>query len=217
MQPKHVISLGLFGVALGLGATPASSQDLTFSTQVADSAQTTPTPAAPSAAPAESGGEAPYLAIVHDGIRKIVVRDTDAAIALLRQAVEAEPNRPEAYCHLGDAQRIADQLDEAVAAYESCTRFAESAGDERLKRMGIVGQATTLETVPTRQDEAKTLFQQLLNGGPNDPAKLLGSTRIEAIDKVEALNLSYTPVRERIAAREAKNAAEAEEKAKKKK
>jgi tetratricopeptide (TPR) repeat protein len=163
-----------------------------------------PTPAAkpPAARPSTSKVAASYTEMDLAGVRKIVIRDFDGAIAQLRAAAEKEPARPEAFCHLGDAQLEKSDLSEARIAFQSCARFAQASRDDHFLAVALAGEARVLglEGKPKEEREA---WQKLATVVSDEPGRALGQGRVKALDAVLALDADYEAVRRRSADRKA--------------
>ncbi len=167
-----------------------------------------PTPAPPPAAtppaarPSTPKVAASYTEMDLAGVRKIVIRDFDGAIAQLRAAAEKEPARPEAFCHLGDAQLEKADLSEARIAFQSCARFAQASRDDHFLAVALTGEARVLGLEGKRKEEREA-WQKLATAVSDEPGRALGQGRVKALDAVLALDADYEAVRRRIADRKA--------------
>jgi tetratricopeptide (TPR) repeat protein len=161
--------------------------------------ETVESAAAPEAPPtlAES-----YDARVLYGLRQVVLRDFEGALATLRAAAQAEPGLPAAYCHLGAAQFEKGDLAEARAAYESCARFARLGSVGRYMSLAYVGLARAVERAEdTSPSERRDAWLRARDGAADDPTRALATARIRGYEAVLAREAAYVPVRERCAAR----------------
>jgi hypothetical protein len=228
----RVRAMGGAGLRLGLAlwlagglasAAPAAAQDI-WATPPETSSQTSPPPS-PAAAPAqepsgdaEQAAPAPVAPVILEpnatyaervlaGLRQIVARDFDGAIATLRAAAQAEPSAPLAFCHLGDAQLGKADWPEARAAYETCARFAALAKDGRALTLAAVGAARVSELSQQSATERRDAYLRLEAGASDSAAKVMAATRRATLDGLVALEADYAPVRKRIAEREAAKAA----------
>lgn len=171
-------------------------------------------PALPVAAQAAQTGSAPaspeYLAALGRGLTASRAGDRGGAIAAFRAAVQIAPSRPEAVCHLAEAQRASGDLAAALEGYQACARVARAASDARWTARGLHGIASTLERTPERIDEARAAWQEYVrfaDGAASVASPAVGRARITAIDQVIELERVTAEVRQRIAAREAQRAA----------
>jgi tetratricopeptide (TPR) repeat protein len=215
-----------FALLLGLGGSvaPAAAQDIWGTPDPAQPA-TQPVapatqPAAPATepaaqpAPAEAPAPAPqrfetvaleahtYEARVLLGLRQIVLRDFDGALATFRRAAQLEPSSPAAFCHLGDAQLEKGDLAEARAAYETCARFAGVASDARFTTLALVGQARVLERSKVELKEVRDGWLRARDGAGDERGKKMAGERLAMYDAALAREASYAPVRRRIVERE---------------
>jgi tetratricopeptide (TPR) repeat protein len=172
-------------------------------------AQPTPAPAQPAPAePAKQRFETvaleaqTYDARVLLGVRQIVLRDFDGALATLRRAAQLEPNSPAAFCHLGDAQLERNDLPEAKAAYETCQRFAGVAAEEHYATLALVGLARTLERTKAEPKELRDAWSRVREGTGEERARALAADRIEKYDAAIAREAAYAGVRRRIVERD---------------
>lgn len=185
------------GLGLALCAGSASAQDVWA------------TPGAPggvdvsTAAPAvvlEPEAPATYDAAVLLGTRKIVLRDFEAALKVLREAASRSASRPEAYCRLGDAQLASQDVPEARAAYETCLRFAKTEQNSRHLVLSLVGIARTFERENKTQEE-RAAWQRVATTEGDEAARALAEGRLAVLDAVLKQKEAYVVVRERISER----------------
>lgn len=201
-------------LGLGVGVAPAAAQDIWGTPQPGQPA----TPATPAPEPAPAAPEAPapapqrfetvaleahtYEARLLLGLRQIVLRDFDGALATFRRAAQLEPNAPAAFCHLGDAQLEKGDLAEARAAYETCARFAGVASDARYTTLALVGQARVLERSKVELKEVRDGWLRARDGAGDERGKKMAGERLAMYDAALAREESYAPVRRRIVERE---------------
>ncbi len=178
---------------------------------MAASAQDTGAAPVTTAAPAEakSGAESEtpggrYAERVLGGLRQIVLRDFDGALATLRAAAQLEPASPAAFCHLGDAQLGKENWAEARAAYESCARFATLAKDARYATLAAVGNARTAELSKASLTERRDAYLRLSAATSDGPAKAMAQERLGVLEALLANEPAYVEVQKRIAERAAK-------------
>ena len=185
------------GLGLALCAGSASAQDVWA------------TPGAPggvdvsTVAPAvvlEAGAPASYDAAVLLGTRKIVLRDFEAALKVLREAASRSASRPEAYCRLGDAQLASQDVPEARAAYETCLRFAKTEQHAHQLALALIGLARSFEQEHKTQEE-RDAWQRVVTSAKDESAQALAQARIAVLDVVLKQQESYIEVRARIAER----------------
>jgi tetratricopeptide (TPR) repeat protein len=143
-----------------------------------------------------------YEARVLLGLRQIVLRDFDGAVATFRRAAQLEPNSPAAFCHLGDVQLERNYLPEAKAAFESCQRFAGVAADERYVTLALVGLARTFERTKGEQKELRDAWARARDGTEDELAKRMASDRVEKYDAAIAREAAHVAVRRRIVERD---------------
>ncbi len=91
---------------------------------------------------------------VYRGVWQLFDRRYEAAIALLREAYELEPNVFLAPFFLGDAYRFTNRPDQARTAYDSAL---ESMG----RRPLILGRIAALHAELNQQDEARSIIAEL--------------------------------------------------------
>jgi hypothetical protein len=165
------------------------------------------TPEAPASLPAVSVPEldpnGSYSERVLAGLRQIVLRDFDGAIATLRGAAQLEPAAARAFCHLGDAQLGKADWAEAKAAYETCARFAGLAKDPRHTTLAAVGMARVAELSQQSLAERRDAYVRLEAGTSDVAAKTMAAARLAALDGLVAMDADYVQVRKRIADRAA--------------
>jgi len=203
MHPRLHRTHGLLLVlGASLATTPGVAQDTTHeAVSTADASAEEATAAAASAEEATAAGasdgagggiEGRYAAQVFAGVQATVRRDSASALESLRAAAALLPDRPEAYCRTGDAQRMAGSLVEAVLAYESCSRFAYAAEDLAHGDLGRVGQGITLERIPGRADEARAVYSRLLTDSRREAVVALAEARLRAMDDRVCYGLGFT-------------------------
>lgn len=209
------------GLLAALAGPPASAQDI-WGTQPAPERSTpaaaprTPrtaqvpeaaTPEAPASLPPvvvpELDPNGSYSERILAGLRQIVLRDFDGAIATLRGAAQLEPSSARAFCHLGDAQLGKAEWMEAKAAYETCARFAALAKEPRYTTLAAVGTARVAELSQQNLSERRDAFVRLDAATSDTAAKIMAASRIAALDGLVAMDTDYALVRKRIAEREA--------------
>jgi hypothetical protein len=207
MSSRFVLSL--IYSCLSLVTASASAQDAPVTGSPTDaaapvtgSAEPTPPPNAPAASSSpQAAGEADdYGATVLSGLRKAVLRDFDGALATLRDAASREPARAEAFCALGDVELAKNDVNEARAAFQTCSRFALSAGDARMIALALIGEARVFEREGDKHEEREA-WKRVSAAAAIEHAKTLADTRIAALDAVLALDAEYEAVRTRIAQR----------------
>lgn len=169
--------------------------------------------AAPSLALAQ---ESPpeYTAALGRGLTAIGAGDRAGAITAFREAVQLDPARPDAVCHLASAQRANGDLPAALEGFQACTRVARASPSRDAQRWvgrGLHGIASTLERMGTeRQPEARTAWQEYVrfaDGATQVASPAIGRARITVIDQVVELERVTVEVRQRIAARQAPSSA----------
>ncbi len=188
-------------------APPAASETSAPSTGEAE----VPAPATPEPHAAVPAGElnpnASYSERILAGLRQIVLRDFDGAIATLRGAAQLEPATPRAFCHLGDAQLGRTDWNEARAAYETCARFAALAKDGRHATLAAVGLARVAELSRQSLAERRDAYVRLEAATSDAAAKTMAAGRLAVLDGLIAMDADYVQVRQRIAERAAAAAA----------
>ncbi|MFT3923695.1 MAG: hypothetical protein QM778_14280 [Myxococcales bacterium] len=132
-----------------------------------------------------------------------MLRDFEGAIATLRGAAQLESANPRAFCHLGDAQLVKADWQEARAAYETCARFAALAKDPRYATLAAVGSARVAELSQASLADRRDAYVRLEAGTSDAAAKTMAASRLAALDTVIAMDTDYVQVRKRIADREA--------------
>ena len=155
----------------------------------------------------------PYMTKVQNGMRLAVARDFNGAIASLREAVQENPSRAEAYYYLGEVQRMQGNLPEALESFRTAARTAQSASDPAFRMRALAGVAATLELQENQLDASRTGWNEAAtfadaNRSVANPE--IARARIQAIDAVTEQERAYVAVRERIAARERENAQSAQ-------
>lgn len=179
----------------------------------------------------------PYAVKVQAGIRKVLAQDLDGAVATFRQAIEMDPNAPQAHYFMGAALRAKGQLKEAVESFQTAARMAQ--GDPAWQARGLFVAAMTLEQLAAqrielpqgdqltpetprinepaleRAREAWNRVKQVTQNGAPVVSTNLVDQHIQAIDKLEQTEKQTVDVRKRIAEREKKKAEDEAEEAKK--
>lgn len=151
----------------------------------------------------------PYVQKVANGIRLLVARDFDGAIASLREAAGIEATNPIAHYYLGEAQRMKGELSEAIESFRTAARHAAQANEARWQARALQGVADTLERIPDRITEARTAWQEYARFADTHrdvSFPEMARQRIQAIDTWTELELVTREVRNRIEARERENA-----------
>jgi hypothetical protein len=224
-----ILGAGLLAASLGTSAAGAAAQDI-WGTPPAPEVQARESPkAAPTTPPArqprttqvpvaatpEAPADLPAVAVPElnpngsyserllAGLRQIVLRDFEGAIATLRDAAQLEPANARAFCHLGDAQLGKADWAEAKAAYETCARFAALAKDPRYATLAAVGSARVTELSQQSLSERRDAYVRLEAGTSDTAAKIMATSRIAAFDGLVVMDNDYAVVRKRIAEREA--------------
>lgn len=195
------------------GTQPAPEKAAPASTQRTPRAAQTPTAATPEApaslppvAAPELNPNGSYSERILAGLRQIVLRDFEGAIATLRGAAQLEPSSARAFCHLGDAQLGKADWAEAKAAYETCARFATLAKDQRYTTLAAVGTARVAELSQQSLGDRRDAYVRLDAATSDTAAKTMAASRIAALDGLVAMDTDYVQVRKRIAEREAQAA-----------
>ena len=177
-------------------------------------------------AEAEQGDEPetpPYMVKVQSGIRLIVQKDADGALAALREAVELDPSKSQAHYYIGTAQRQKGELQPAVESFRAAAQRAQAAGQPGRQARALFAVAETLERVATAAEvevvegentagvnregleKAREAWQQgmgLAQGGQGLVNPEIVRARIQAVDRVLEQDRSYADVRKKIAQRE---------------
>lgn len=162
--------------------------------------------AAPVAAQSAPDAAARYAESVGRGTTALTSGDRNGALAAFRDAVQLEPSRPEAVCHLAATQRLAGDLSAAEEGFQACLRVARAANDSRWTARALHGVASTLERIPERMTDARTAWQEYVrfaDGATTVASPAIGRARTTAIDQVVELERVMVDVRQRIAEREA--------------
>jgi len=172
----------------------------------AQNARSTP---APAAAPATPPGTPPYATATANGLRLLMARDFDGALAAFRQAVQIAGSDPTAFYYMGETQRVRGNLVDALEMFRTAARLASAASDTRTQARALQGVAETLERTEGKRNEAGTAWTEYMrfadqNQGVGFPD--LARARIAALDAMRELDATYADVRERIAMRERENA-----------
>lgn len=139
-----------------------------------------------------------YEAAVLLGTRQIVLRDFESALKGLRAAATRDASRPEAFCHLGDAQLAQGDIPEARAAYESCQRFATTEKNVRYVALSLVGLARTFEHEKKPKEE-RDVWQRAATETTDEAARALAQARISVLNFIIEQEAAYVAVRARIA------------------
>jgi tetratricopeptide (TPR) repeat protein len=156
----------------------------------------------------------PYALKVQQGIRATLGQDLDGAVAALREAVQLEPTRADAYYYMAEALRLQGNLEPALEGFRTGARLAATNGDAFHQARCMHGAAGTLERMEGRLAEARQVWTELAafaDGHREVANPEIARARIEAVDAVTQLAQSYIAVRERIAERERENAASSSE------
>jgi hypothetical protein len=208
-----MLSRGSFGASfVGVLALAGSvqAQDI-WGTQTPEGrGASTQGPATVQVAPEVSSQPDPngsYAERVLAGLRQIVLRDFDGAIATLRGAAQLEPAAAVAFCHLGDAQLGKADWAEAKAAYETCGRFAALGKDSRYATLAAVGNARVAELSQASLADRRDAYVRLESATSDNAAKIMAAARLQALNGLVALDADYVQVRKRIAERAAQQPA----------
>ena len=151
----------------------------------------------------------PYITKVQNGIRLAVARDFDGALASLREAVQLNSAQPEAFYYMGEAQRMAGNLSEALEAFRTSARLASQMGNALFEGRALQGVAETLERTLDKRSEAREAWNGVFRHGEitgNNAMKEIARARSQALDRATEQDEVYVAVRERIAERERVNA-----------
>jgi tetratricopeptide (TPR) repeat protein len=162
--------------------------------------------AAPAGAP---HGTPPYATACESGLRLLVSRDFDGALAAFRQAVQISGSDPRAFYYMGEAQRVRGNLNDALEMFRTAARLASASGDARMQARGLQGIAETLERIEGKRNEARTAWTEYMRFADQNTAVAfpdLARARIQALDAMRELDETYADVRERIATRVRENA-----------
>lgn len=172
---------------------------------------TLPTFAAAQAAPsATPHGTPPYATACESGLRLLVARDFDGALAAFRQAVQITGSEPRAFYYMGETQRVRGELTDALEMFRTAARLASASTDAGMQARALQGIAETLERMEGKRNDARTAWTEYMHftdqqqgvGFPD-----LARARIQALDTMRELDETYADVRERIATRIRENAA----------
>jgi hypothetical protein len=207
------------GVVWVLGSSSGSAQDIWGTQTKPGATEAAAQPVRGQAEPAAASPEAPaslpavaapeldpngsYSERVLAGLRQIVLRDFEGAIATLRGAAQLEPANARAFCHLGDAQLGRADWSEARAAYETCARFASLAKDQHYATLAAVGLARAAELSQLSLAERRDAYVRLDATTSDVAAKTMAAARLAALDGLVAVDADYAQVRKRIAERAA--------------
>ena len=164
--------------------------------------------AAAPAAPTTPRGTPPYATQCANGLRLLMARDFDGALAAFRQATSIAGSDPIAFYYMGETQRVRGNLPDALEMFRTAARLAGT--DARWQARAMQGIAETLERTEGKRNEARTAWTEYVrfvdqNQGVGYPD--LGRARIQALDAMRELDETYADVRERIATRARLNAA----------
>src|SRR5687767_5647103 len=143
-----------------------------------------PAAAAQPAADRPAPSASPYVQKVANGVRLMVARDFDGAIASLREGVALESGNPLAHYFIGEAQRMKGELAEAIESFRTAARLAGPANEPRWQARALQGVADTLERIPDRIAEARTAWQEYVRFADSHrdvSFPELGRQRIQAI------------------------------------
>jgi hypothetical protein len=138
-------------------------------------------------------------------------RDRDGAMRTLREAITADPSRPDAYCVLAEVYRLGTDYTSALDNFQQCLTVSRSAHSSGWAARAAHGVASTFERMGTEHlsdaRNAWLAYERLTE----DPLVLpeIGRERESVIDTITALAERVAVVRGRIADREAAAAAAA--------
>ncbi|MFW5876364.1 MAG: tetratricopeptide repeat protein [Myxococcota bacterium] len=91
-----------------------------------------------------SGPRTPDYAVkVQNGIRLILARDLEGAIAALQEALKLDPRKPQAHYFMGIAQREKGEMDPALESLDTAARMADGQPDWQAR--AYAGKAMALE------------------------------------------------------------------------
>lgn len=146
-----------------------------------------------------------YEAQVRSGLDALTRGDRDAGMRSLRDAIAANPSRPEAICYLAEAFRANGDLTGALDNFNTCLTIARSANDTAFVARAMHGVASTFERMPEEHvNDARAAWLAYtryceMNVGVGHPE--IGRNRVTAIDTVIELGRVTAEVRARIDAR----------------
>lgn len=188
-----MIRLSMLVAGLSLIASSASAQDVWTTPGAPGAVDVSSTPVV-----IEPAAPDTYDAAVLLGTRKVVLRDFEGALTVLRAAATRDTSRPEAFCRLGDAQLAQGDISEARAAYESCQRFAKAEQNAHQMALSLVGIARTFEREKKSKEERDT-WQRLAAEASDETARALAQARISVLNVIIEQEAAYVAVRARIA------------------
>lgn len=151
----------------------------------------------------------PYMTKVQNGLRLAVARDFDGAMASLREAVQLDASKPAAHYYVGEVERMRGNLTEALEAFRTAARNAQTANDPAWQARALQAVAETLERQDGQLEAARAAWTEharFADANRNAASPEIARARIQAIDVVNEQEQAYVAVRERIAARERENA-----------
>lgn len=164
---------------------------------------------APALAQRAAHASSEYLGHVGRGLVAARAGDRVGAMTAFQQAVQLQPERPEAVCHIAELARLNDDLPRALEGYRACARAAREANEQRWIARGLHGIASTLERIPDRLGEARTAWQDYVafaDGAAAVASPAVGRARMAAIDAILELDRVSAEVRQRAEARAAEAA-----------
>lgn len=180
-----------------------------------------------------------YAVKVQNGIRLILARDLEGALAALREALKLDPRKPQAHYFLGIALREKGEMDPALESLDTAARRAE--GDPDWQARAHAGKAMALEQKAAGKrtaeegeqmaPEAPRIHEQALKRARqawekvreagNEGSALVNAQVVDErqrmIDRLIETDETAAKVRTKIAERAKKKAEEEAEDAKKKK
>jgi len=142
---------------------------------------------------------------VRAGMNAAAHGDVASGMRNLRDAVAENPSLPQAYCYVGEAERVRQDSTGALDAFQTCLRFARELGDQHFVALSLHGIASTLELLPERLQDARAAWQEYVRFADQASSYAdarIGRARIEVIDAWIALETQTAEVRARIAERE---------------
>jgi tetratricopeptide (TPR) repeat protein len=116
--------------------------------------------------------------------------DMEEALALYTQAVELEPEQPEAYCYRGNVWRDIEQYEEATADYQQCAALAAESGQAELEQEGQVKAAKAQAYLALQEGDYEAAASYFSTQAELDPANPepqceLGSLYLYELDDVD--------------------------------
>jgi hypothetical protein len=169
----------------------------TASAQVASSV-TAPTPTPPPAGPT-------YAQRMREATEQIAHGDRAGAVGHLRDAIGAEPSRPDAHCLLAEGLRAGGDATGALESYQTCLRLARAEDNVLMIARALHGVASTYERLPEHLADARTAWMEyshFADGATRVAQGSIGRDRVTAIDVMTEQERVYVDVRARIAERE---------------